>query len=140
MSRLVLDASAAVWLVIPGQPVGPELTDAVEQAELVVVPSMYSSEVANALWKYVRASELEVSDALAMLDNALAFADHIVPTDQSLLREALNEACRLRHPVDDLVYVVVARRLTARLATCDQRLAQIAGELAVPVIGCQVGE
>jgi len=138
MSQLVLDASAAVRLVVPGLAVGPSVQDAVNNVDSVVVPSMYSSEVANALWKYVRAGEIPLADAKALLDNALGLPDIEQSVDHSITIEAFAEACRLNHPVYDLVYVVIARRLAVPLVTCDKRLASLAATLGIEVIGCEV--
>ena len=125
---LVLDASAAVRLVVG--PVPPAIAQAVEGASLVVAPSLFGVETANALWKYVRAGCFDIAAAVTRLNAALGLCDRIVcETDTSayasLLAEAMTEASRCDHPVYDLIYLVTARRLTAHLATCDNRLAAL---------------
>jgi len=118
----------------------PSVQETLDDADTVVVPSLYSSEVANALWKYVHLGELTLDDAKAMLSNALGFANTEQLIDASLATEALGEACRLTHPVYDLIYAVLARRLSAPLITCDGRLASVAETLGIEVIGCKKDE
>jgi len=136
---VVLDASAGVRLVVPGQAVGDEAVRVIEEADRVVVPSLYGPEVANALWKYVTHNQIGPGDAVEMLQAALALADEVVETDLFLLAEALAEAGRFGHPVYDMVYVVLARHLGARLMTCDHRLARAAQILGTGVIFCTRG-
>ena len=134
MSTLVLDASAAVRIVVGPPPEG--IVTVLESADEVIAPSLFTEEVPNALWKYVHAGVLTSSDAIARVRTALSFCDTFVPVsnDDSLSKEAFNEACRLDHPFYDLLYLVTARRNAAVLATCDRRLATLASSQGVPVL------
>jgi predicted nucleic acid-binding protein len=132
MARLVLDASAALRLLL-GLERAAELADALEDAAVVMVPELYSSEEANGLWKYVRAGDLSRDEALEHLDEAIALADSFV-SDRSLVTEALAEATAREHPVYDLLYVVLARRHGARMLTMDARLSKLATEMGVGVV------
>jgi predicted nucleic acid-binding protein len=86
--------------------------------------------VANTLWKYARAGHLSPALATARLNDALALIDRF-EEDQMLAIEALAEAIRNQHPVYDLVYISLARRLGAVLLTVDKRLADLAQRLGV---------
>jgi predicted nucleic acid-binding protein len=130
--RFVLDASAAVRLIMRMDD-ALWLADRLDGASLVLVPGLFRTEVANALWKYVRAGQLSADDALRRLDEALALGDAEVP-DADLLTEALASACRTGHPVYDQLYVILARRHAARLLTRDRRLAELAGQLGVELV------
>lgn len=134
MSTIVLDASAAVRVVVGPTPVG--IAAALESADGVIAPSLFAEEVSNALWKYVHAGVFDPPEAIVRARTALSLCDSLLPTgnDESFLVEALNEACRLDHPVYDLVYLVAARRNAATLATCDTRLSALASSQGVPVI------
>ena len=136
-ASLVLDASAAVRMVV--DPAAPSLAGTVKEADSVVAPWLFAAEVANAIWKYVRAGVIPAQQAALRVSAAQALCHGIVPdmttgTAGSLLHEALHEACRLNHPVYDLVYVVLARRTGATLASCDRRLADLASGLGVPTL------
>ena len=131
MSRFVLDASAAIAVVL-GQRRGDPLLDPLETAASVVAPDIFVSEVANTLWKYVKAGELTGPAALAALDDALSLVDDLIPTGDAA-GESLSEAIRAEHPVYDLCYVVAARRRAATLLTLDSKLARLAERLGVRV-------
>jgi len=129
VARIVLDASAAVRLLLRLE--GAErIAGLLRTTSLVIVPELYCSEVANALWKYVAAGELEREEAVELFEDALALADSFV-SDRSLGVEALAEASARGHPVYDLIYVVAARRNGCQVATMDERLAGLAGEMGI---------
>jgi predicted nucleic acid-binding protein len=69
-SSAVLDASAAVNLVLNGEHAA-DLAAKLEETSLVMTPDLFCSEVANALWKYVRAKELALGVAIARLEECL---------------------------------------------------------------------
>lgn len=129
MSRFVLDASAAVAVVL-GQRRGEPLLETLEAASSVVAPDIFASEVANTLWKYAKAGELTGPAALVALEDALSLVDDLIPMADAA-GESLSEAVRAEHPVYDLCYVVVARRRAATLLTLDSKLARLAERLGV---------
>jgi predicted nucleic acid-binding protein len=133
---VVLDASAALVMVVG--PAAEPIHAALAGASEVIAPALFAAEVANALWKYVQAGILRVEDAQARLHTALALCDRLTAIDQapdSVLVEALGEACRLSHPVYDLLYLVLARRHGATLVTCDRRLGDLAHSQGLKVVG-----
>ncbi len=130
ITRVVLDASAAIEAVLPG-PRAAQVLDLLEGCPLVLAPALYCSEVANTLWKYVRAGDLDPAEAVTLLETALGLADRAV-SDQELAHEALAEAISSGHPVYDLLYVTLSRRFGCTLITLDRRLAGLAEGLGVP--------
>lgn len=127
--RLVLDASAALRIVL-GEADAAALLELVGAAAVVTTPDLFCSEVANALWKYVRAGEIRIDDATDRYDQALKLVDEIVPSAE-LGTEALAAAARFEHPVYDMMYAVLARRHAAALLTRDRKLRRAAQELRV---------
>ena len=130
--RLVLDASAALHAVLPGPAAEPVL-DALSGAALVLAPDLYAIEVANSLWKYVRAGDLAVDEAVAKLDRALALVDSLVPVEE-LAKESLVAAAESGHPVYDLAYAVLARREGATVVTADRGFTEALRGLRSPVL------
>ena len=130
--RVVLDASAAVRLVMRMEGAAV-IADRLEAASLVLAPNLFHTEVANALWKYVRAGQLSPELALRRLDEAGELIDG-QGQDQELLTEALATACQQDHPVYDLLYVILARRNAANLLTRDRRLGDLATRLGVALL------
>lgn len=129
---VVLDANAAVELVLKLPQAGP-IRSAVSEADYVTAPDLYVSEVANALWKYVRADVLTVEHADQAAATTLQFIDHF-ESSQILQREALAVAHAHGHPVYDTLYAVLARRNSAVLVTKDKRLRELATDLGIEVL------
>ena len=128
---VVLDASAAIQLVLNG-PRAASVRAGGESAAIVLAPDLYSAEVANALWKYVRAGQLDAQAAADSLADAHELVTRFVPASE-LVTEALHESVRLGHPVYDLLYLVAARRHAATLVTCDKRLRDLCATQGVAV-------
>ncbi len=120
---LVLDASAAVRAVMEKEQTAP-LLNTISSAAIVVAPGIFASEVANALWKYVRAGRIDLQTAIDRYDEAEALVGDSMP-DRELATEALAEAVRLGHPLYDLLYAVAARRHGCGVLTLDKRLSEL---------------
>ncbi len=127
MGSLVLDASAVVR-IIEGAEQSAFFQEAVLKADLVLAPELMLTEVANALWRLQRAGQLAADGLQQRLSRAAELVDVIEP-DRHLQVEALSLACHLDHPVDDCLYLALARREAAVLLTADQRLQQLAGQV-----------
>lgn len=133
MSRhLVLDASAAVETVLR-RPLAEAILDRLERADRVTVPDLYFAEVANALWKYVRAGEITIDDGQALLEAASALADESLPLNE-LATEALATAVAFDHSVYDALYAVTARRCGAAVCTIDRRFVKLLKALRVAAV------
>jgi predicted nucleic acid-binding protein len=130
---MVMDASVAIDRTL-GQ-VHPGIEEAVTTATVIVAPTLFAAEVTNALWKHVRAGDIDLANAQALIDATLDMCDQFIPLDDATLHDALYEARRLNHPVYDMIYAVLARRESAVLATVDRRLAAIARDLGIDVLG-----
>ncbi len=123
-SRCVLDASAVVRL-ISLDPLAEAWADTLATIPLVLAPELMLSEVANTLWKLQKADRLQGIDPQLLLIDARDLIDQIEP-DRHLHQEALALAMHLDHPVDDCIYLALARREAAVLFTADRRLATLA--------------
>ncbi len=120
IARAILDASAAVHLVLNHEH-APRLAAKLEEVVVVTAPDLFCSEVANALWKYVKAGELSPDLAIPRLEEGLALVDSLIP-ERLLAPEALVAAIRLQHSVYDMMYAVLARRSGAIVITMDRPL------------------
>ena len=130
--RIVLDATAAVRLVMRDE-AAERLLEPIASAAVVLAPSLYASEVANALWKYVQAGNLDLETALEHYEEAIHLIDDFTP-DWELTTEAITEATRYRHPVYDLLYAILARRKGCAILTMDQRLAALVSKMGIATI------
>jgi predicted nucleic acid-binding protein len=126
VSDFVVDASVAVkWFVAE--------TDFLVADELsagnhrLFAPRLILTEVANALGRKAMAGLMSVAEACLYLRSLPQYLDDVLAVDD-LIEPALKNACALRHPIYDLIYLEVARRLGAQLVTADRRFtARIVG-------------
>jgi predicted nucleic acid-binding protein len=125
--KLVLDASAAITAAM-----GPAKPLAIEDAEIVIAPTLFIAEVANGLWKYVAQRGLAVETAVEFLRAALDLVNEFRDV-ADLTEEALREAAAHRHPVYDLYSAVLARSEDAAILTFDNRLKKLCAAMNVPL-------
>jgi predicted nucleic acid-binding protein len=127
--RWVLDASAALHVVMR-LPTAEPVIDKLEQANLILVPQLYFSEAANALWKYVSHNQLSAEQAIERYQDVCALPDQAI-SDQTLALEALSLASTYNHPVYDMIYAVLARRNACGVLSKDSRLAKLLVSIGV---------
>jgi predicted nucleic acid-binding protein len=118
---LVVDASVALkWFVLE------DLTDKAREllgvVEDLTAPRLITTEIANALAKKAAQKVLTADEALAHFNGFRLLLPGLIDIDD-LVAPALENACALRHPVYDLIYLEAARRLDAQLVTADRRFA-----------------
>jgi len=105
---------------------------AVVQHEDVHLPAHFDAELYSAIRRLALTSRISVDTALV----ALAEAQRLIATRHSvagMLLEAL--ALRDRFGGHDVFFAILARRLGARLVTCDGRFARAArGYVAVELV------
>lgn len=121
IARSVLDASAAVHLVLRGDH-ALKLSQKIKDVAIVMAPDLYCSEVANSLLKYVRAGKLTVDQAITRVERCMEFVGSLIP-EITLAPEALVAASRSQGGIYDMMYAVLARRTGAPVITMDRRFA-----------------
>jgi predicted nucleic acid-binding protein len=132
----VLDASVAVRWIVPE--VGSD--DAIEllsQPIAWMAPRLMVTEVAAALRRKVAGDELrpeQAIDALGALLTAVADGTVQLAEDETIAAAALTLALTSGHRVPDCLYLAVAEREGAALATADQRLEALARQRGVPTM------
>ena len=92
------------------------------EGEEVISSQLFLIEVSNAFWKYHKAGLLDEKTVCANIEKAIAIVDEFCDLDKTQCCEATKEAMRLRHPVYDMLYFVLARRNAATLFTLDRKL------------------
>ena len=118
---IVLDASAIVELLLgtqTGRSVGLRIADPEVGLH---IPHLADVEVAQALRRYVRTSEIDAASAASALDD-LQRLDLERHSHEPLLERVW--ALRENLTAYDAVYVALAEALGATLLTCDGRLAR----------------
>lgn len=115
--RLAIDAGVAVkWLVEEdGSDAANRLLNGNKD---LYAPRPMASEVANALRRKARLSEIDEADALM---TGLSEMPVRWSADETVCADAVRLAVALDRPVYDCVYLALAHRLDARLVTADAR-------------------
>jgi predicted nucleic acid-binding protein len=128
---VVVDASFAVKWLVPEA--GSDLARLLLEGEdQVSVPDLFHIEVASALCRKARQKvigDTELDDALELL---ASLPGRTAPTPP-LVDAAILLARTHRHALFDCLYLVLAQRSGAALATFDQALAALAGRLGIPL-------
>ncbi|WP_068072662.1 type II toxin-antitoxin system VapC family toxin [Novosphingobium lentum] len=121
---LVIDASVAFKFVV--EELGSSQALAyLDTDEPLIAPDLILIEVASALWKRVKESELlelHAERSLHGLPEFFARIDRM--TDY--MDEAFRLSFRLRHPIYDCIYLAQAVRENAVLVTADKKLVKAA--------------
>ncbi|MGD9902178.1 MAG: type II toxin-antitoxin system VapC family toxin [Vicinamibacterales bacterium] len=131
----VLDASVAVKVVVPETGTA-ESVSLLETTVHWLAPRLMILEVASALRRMVEAGRLDALAAAAALAATLdAVADGIIvlADDEALAPAALNLALTVNHKVPDCVYLALAEREGAFLASADRRLLGLARTRGIDV-------
>ncbi|HQK33849.1 MAG TPA: type II toxin-antitoxin system VapC family toxin [Spirochaetales bacterium] len=129
---VVLDASAGIEIGL-GRDDLQKYEDLLEQASRVITSDLYKAEVANVLWKYVRAKLLTKDVALQRLQYCLNLIDEYIDITENN-QESFIESIRIDYSVYDVLYLTIARRNGAILITQDKILKDIAKELGIETI------
>ncbi len=130
MSRVVLDASLIMKWYLPDDPLFEDAL-AVRDGMEGVAPAFVQVELANTLWKYVRAGLLDIDSACAVVSSVVGRLELVA--DEDLIEAAQRLSASLDHAVYDCLYIALARRDGLVLATVDKRLAARAADLGVDV-------
>jgi predicted nucleic acid-binding protein len=123
VDRFVVDASVIVASLLPDEPYRDAALHVLTQflfdsVELVTLPLM-KYEVANALWKALKAGRVKREDALAALKEFEAFN---IPESEVSGVEALKLAQAYDRSAYDAAYLALAKAEKAPLITADKRL------------------
>ncbi len=125
----VLDVSAAVDVVLQKDS-NNEFSAILKNADAILAPDIYISEVANVAWKYHKQAGYSHSQSSYLAETGILIIDKFIPA-ADLWKEALHEAILNNHSVYDLLYLVCARRSGGILLTRDKKLIRLCRELRV---------
>jgi predicted nucleic acid-binding protein len=119
---LVIDASALAALLMP-EDGGEEVEKAVKEAERVSTLDLAVYEVGNAVWRRVRRGELSMEEGNVVVSTLLSLLETFeVFSYREVAADAFRLAVDAGITVYDAAYVVLAKRLDARLLTLDGEL------------------
>lgn len=117
----VVDTNVIAYALLPVEPAGSAARAALGRVGRIAVPDVLRAELVNALWQWARYREVASDAALAMLDDADALLDEVVPAN-TLWADALRLATAHGRSPYETLFVALARRLGTTVITFDQRL------------------
>ena len=133
----VLDASVAVkWIVT--EDASKEALELFDRPVTWLAPRLLLVEAASALRRKVAQKELSrhaASTDFTALLNAVHLGVILLAEDEEIVAAALSLALMLDHRVPDCLYLALAEREGAALATADARLAGLARSRNTAVLG-----
>ena len=127
----VLDASAALEIAFQG-PKSECYKNLLLEADSVLAPDLYQSEITNCVWKYLKAGYLDEENAKITVAMLFKLVDSYANAVEDSM-EVLHEATRLNISAYDMFYFVLARHNAATLITCDQKLKNLAIDNGISV-------
>ena len=130
---VVVDASCAIkWFVDEGGPSVRAARRLLLAGHDLLAPSLLLSEVQNVMWKKLRAGQVTAEQGRLVAASARSFFVHVEP-DERLVEAGWELAVAHDHPIYDCLYVALARRAGAHLATFDKRMKSLAKAAGVPI-------
>ena len=132
---MIIDASIGVkWLV-------PE--DDADKAnaligEVLLVPSLFFSEVASAMWKKARRGELAIEMIMPQLPKLGLITETI--DDAGYVTRALELGRELYHPVYDCLYLAAAEALADVVITADKRFVHRLEQTRYKSLACDLAD
>ena len=127
---MVFDTNVFVYALLRIEDRYEEAGDAIEAAELIVVPDSMWAELASAVWQWVRAGHHGVTDGVDALQRGASFVTEEVDT-KALWERALQLAVTADHPPYDSIFAALAEREGTRVVTYDRRFRLAFPELTV---------
>jgi predicted nucleic acid-binding protein len=117
---VVLDASGAAEIAEQTKS-GIDMINALMEANKVIAPDLYITEITNYTWKHYR-KEKDISDVhIKIIEDCIDYI-HEYTGSEDLWKDALLLAREYDHPVYDMLYAALARRHDAVLLTMDTGL------------------
>ena len=127
MTVVVVDPSVAtLWFA--NEPGSERCASLLSSEYVLAAPDLLLPETVNALWKKHRLGEIEAALVEQAVVNLLALDIDVIPSSE-LLMHAVRLAMSSKSPVYDCLYLALAQRRDASLATGDRRLARAARSL-----------
>lgn len=126
---IVLDTSAAIEILLQKEE-SDKFKKEIAEADTVIAPELYISEITNVAWKYQKIAKFLHDDCYILAEDGINLVDQFISTKE-LWKEALREAMNNDQTVYDCQYLVCARRNDGILLTKDQKLKKICRKLKI---------
>jgi predicted nucleic acid-binding protein len=121
--RAVVDTNVAAYYLLGNEEVEAEVRQFWQRVRDPLAPAIWEAEIANAVWMAIRAGVLSEAAGSTKLRSARRLGIRTVET-RALWHGALRRSVRSGVAVYDSLFVELAEREGAPLATFDRRLLQ----------------
>jgi len=129
---IVLDTSAAIEIVLQRSH-AISFGENVAQADCVIAPTLFISEVTNVFWKYYVFKDMPLELCEQAIDGAVSLPDEFI-SEKDLYKEAFQLGCLTQKPIYDMYFLVLARRNNGYLVTLDNSLKEVAKKNSIRLI------
>ena len=119
----VVDVSGAVEILLKKEK-AVKFNKTLQEAELVIAPDLYVSELTNAFWKYYTAKMYTKEECIELIQDGINYIDRFIDSKE-IWEEAFCEGINNNHSIYDMLYMVTARRNSGILITNDSALAAV---------------
>jgi len=129
---ITLDVSAAIEFIM-GRPKQSIIKSKLEEADLIITPSLYIYETSNTMWKYHSIKNYPKNKINHKIRHTLDLIDQFIKADD-IYEEAVSLSCKINHPAYDAMYLITCRRKNGFLLTLDSRLIKAAKKAEISII------
>lgn len=129
---VVLDSNAAIEVILKREK-GKTFLGLIEAADKIITSDFFRIEIANVIRKYYQGKYIKKADCAKIMELAEGLIDEYIPIKENYL-EAFNESIRLNYSAYDMLYLTLARRTGAVLATLDRPLNTIAAKEGIDIV------
>jgi predicted nucleic acid-binding protein len=128
--KVVIDTNVVAYYLLRTEPFHQEARDLWAAVKKPIAPAFWAAEFANAVWSVTRAGVIAPADALDRLRMAGLLGIESVDVT-TLWAGAVSRAIEAGHPAYDTLFVELAHRQSAPLATFDQKVLDRFPEVAI---------
>jgi predicted nucleic acid-binding protein len=129
---IVLDTSAALEILLKKEN-SDRFKKALLEADTVIAPELYISEITNVAWKYNKIAQFKHEECYRISEDGINLIDQFIDA-KDLWKEALREAINNNQSVYDCQYLICARRNDGILLTLDQKLKKLCSQLKIEAL------
>ena len=128
----ILDVSAAIEILLKKEK-KDKFNECFENADWIISPDLFISEITNVLWKYYSAKALTHEECIQYVEDGINMVDDFIDAKE-LWKESLGEGIKNNHSIYDMFYAVLTRRNDAVLITNDGSLAEVCKILNIETV------
>jgi predicted nucleic acid-binding protein len=120
---MVIDTMVFAYALLRVEDKYQQAIAALENVEQIIVPDSLFAELGNVVWQWMQFRSLPLNIGLAVLDDAEALVDQVLPSAR-MRALALELAAQAGHSFYDTLFIAAAILEDTQLVTFDRKLAR----------------